>query len=95
MKRMLGTPDEEAAYKERRRKSTPRCMCGSHRFFAEPCPKCGALGGDVEEIGEICIRAIKNMTEEQKRRTRESLNARFKKDEDERLKNVACDPFVN
>ena len=95
MKRIIGTEEEEKLYREKRRSSTVRCVCGFYRFFAEACPKCGALGGDTEECAEIFIRAIEKLTPEQKRRARESLNARFKKDEDERLKNVACDLFVN
>jgi hypothetical protein len=74
---MLGTAAEEAAYWDRRRKSTPRCKCGSFRFFAEPCPKCGALGGDTEECGEIFIRAINRMTEAQKQDARAALDKAF------------------
>jgi hypothetical protein len=92
---VLGTPEEEAAYWEARRKSTPRCTCGSHRFFAEKCPECGALGGNTEECAQIFINAIGRMTPKQKRQARESLNASFKKQADERLLSTPGGPIVN
>jgi hypothetical protein len=95
VKRIIGTEEEEKLYREKRRNSTARCVCGSYRFFAEACPKCGALGGDTEECAQIFINAIGRMTPEQKRQARESLNASFKKHEDERLKNMSCDPTAN
>ena len=95
MKRIIGTEEEEKLYREKRRSSTARCACGSYRFFAEPCPKCGALGGDTEECAEIFIRAIEKWTPEQKRQARESLNASFKMQADDRLLNTPCDPTVN
>jgi hypothetical protein len=95
VKRIIGTEEEEKLYREKRRSSTARCVCGSYRFFAEACPKCGALGGDTEECAEIFIRAIEKWTPEQKRQARESLDAKFQKQKDERLLSAPCDPTVN
>lgn len=95
MKRILGTPDEEKAYWEARRKSTPRCVCGSYRFFAEACPKCGALGGDTEECAQIFINAIGRMTEAQKKAARDHLDRWASEGRTKDFLSKPCDRTIN
>jgi hypothetical protein len=92
--KFFGTKQE---YEKMRRTSFECESCGALRMWSFPtCPGCGKSHGlNTQEVGEAMARSIEKWTPEQKRRARESLNATFKKHEDERLLSTPCDPTVN